>query len=354
MIVNYFILLLLIFLYTFYNTILIVFNTPENYFSITIKIVSFWVTIMLVVHIFYCMYIYFKVLNMRGLDGPKGITGPQGINGKDGRCNASCGQKVCNALIRKAVNKHLEKYNIPNIKNKLMINKINKICFSDNYYGILISKHKNRPNEKKLIEYLKELYINWIDLIMSNKKGRKFLMSEWAGVNFFKKSYNNPFDEITKYDIWSWGEPYKMKPIIRIQCAKKKKLPTGDFAKLFMIETNDYLEPIFTTHIKKDVYGPDDCPYNQLDEKRENSRGIKKCYYYDSDDNIVSTKKVFKQVQYKSFKQPFSFYNIQSRTTTNNQIFYPVGSVWRGTNNIYKTKQKKSFGPEKKNNINFG
>ena len=46
MIVNYFILLLLIFLYTFYNTIKIIFNTPENYFSITIKIISFWVTIL--------------------------------------------------------------------------------------------------------------------------------------------------------------------------------------------------------------------------------------------------------------------------------------------------------------------
>jgi hypothetical protein len=348
MIVNYIILLTLTFLIILYKSILIIFGSP-GIFEATTEVVAFWVGAAIFCHFFYCVYIFFKVRELKGNDGPKGIAGLQGDPGKDGKCNASCGQKVCVALVGKNINNYLKHKGFSALENQLMKNKINKMCYADTYYGVLLSDNKNRPNEKRLIEYIEKTIITWLDEILKHKKGRTFLGSSRATEKFFDKySQPNPFDEIHKYDLWTWGEPYKIKPIVRIQCARKKKMPGGNDPKIYILETNNYLPPVFTTDTKLDVYGPPDCPYNQLGTGRNNEREIQKCFYYDGNNSIISDKPVYRETQYYNFRQQFSFYNTESITTTNNQLFFPCGTIWRGTNHIYRNRHDKIHGPEKR------
>jgi hypothetical protein len=354
MIVNYLIILTITFIIIIYKIITIVFNTT-GFFQQSTEAIAFLVVALLIIHFFYCVYIFYTVGGLKGQDGPRGIKGIQGNSGAEGRCNASCGQKVCNALVLSHVNTHLTNKGHGKLLNKMLINKINKMCFADKYYGILISNNKNRPNEKKLIEYIEKTFISWIDEILKHKKGRSFLNSPRATVAYFKKyPTTDPFIEITKYDLWTWGEPYKIKPIVRIQCAKKEKLPGGTQPKIYVLETNNYTPAVFTTDTKPDVYGPPDCPYNQLGLNRNNERMVQKCFYYNDENEQISSKRVYKEQEYLNFHQPFSIYNTESVTTTNNQLFYPCGSVWRGTNQTQRTKHDKSNGPAKKTIIISG
>ena len=151
MIVNYLLLLTITFIFIIYKTVVIVFNT-DGFFKQSTEAIAFLVVAILIVHFFYCVYIFFNVGGLRGQDGPLGIKGLQGDAGSDGRCEASCGQKVCNALITSHINTYLVNKGHGKLENKMLINKINKMCFADSYYSVLISQNKNRPNEKKLIE----------------------------------------------------------------------------------------------------------------------------------------------------------------------------------------------------------
>ena len=348
MIVNYIILLTLTFLVILYKSVIIIFDSP-GFFEASTEVIAFLVGAAIFCHFFYCVYIFFKVIELKGIDGPKGIAGLQGEPGKDGKCNASCGQKVCVALIGKNINNYLRRKGIPSLENKLLSTKINKMCYADTYYGVLLSDNKNRPNEKRLIEYIEKTFITWLDEILKHKKGRAFLGSTTATEKFFDKysSQPNPFEEIHKYDLWTWGEPYKIKPIVRIQCARKQKLPGGNDPKIYVLETNNYLPPVFTTDTKLDVYGPPNCPYNQLGTGRNNEREIQTCFYYDGNNNIISEQPVYRETRYNNFRQQFSFFNTESVTTTNNQLFFPCGTIWRGTNQIYRNRHERINGPEK-------
>jgi hypothetical protein len=348
MIVNYLLLLTITFIFIIYKTVVIVFNT-DGFFKQSTEAIAFLVVAILIVHFFYCVYIFFNVGGLRGQDGPLGIKGLQGDAGSDGRCEASCGQKVCNALITSHINTYLVNKGHGKLENKMLINKINKMCFADSYYSVLISQNKNRPNEKKLIEYIEKTFITWIDEILKHKKGKSFLNSPRATDAYFRKyTTTDPFIEIKKYDLWNWGEPYQIKPIVRIQCAKKEKLPRGNPAKIYVLETNNYLPAIFSTDIKLDIYGPSDCPFNQLGVTLNNERMVSKCFYYNNANEQISAKNVYKEIEYNNFHQQFSFYNTESVTTTNNQLFFPCGSIWRGTNQQLRNKHSTAHGPEKK------
>ena len=200
------------------------------------------------------------------------------------------------------------------------------MCFSDNYVGLLYTRHKNRPNEKKIIEYSTKLFKTGRISSSNTSAERSFLNPPRPKRIFFKR--NSPFDEIRKYDIYHWGDPYRIRPIVRIQCAKEATLPKGD-RDLFGYYTSDYGNPIFTTEMKKGVYGPPDCPYEQLGVDRTNPRNITRCYY-SQNQGISNTRSVYLEVEYKPFTQPFSFYNTAPFINDKNQQFYPCGTNWRG------------------------
>ena len=273
MVINYILLCVLVFIFLLVNTIKIIYKTKGG-FETTIEVVGYWIFALLLIHFFYCVFIYFNVKALKGSDGPPGLDGPPGEPGTDGKCLANCGQKVCNSIIVNNINKHFKKNSTStlNIRNQLILDRINKICFSKNYYSMLISKHENRPNEKELIEYIEKIFKIWIDLILKNFRGQEFLLNEGAQPNFFGRN-NNPFDEIEKYDIWSWGDNYKFKPIVRIQCAKKTNKPSGATQEIYLFYSNKDYETVFLSNVNENTYGPVDCPYNQLGQDFTNPRG---------------------------------------------------------------------------------
>ena len=171
------------------------------------------------------------------------------------------------------INDILKKYNIK-LRNKFLINKINLICHAPEYQKVLNSTNKNRPNEKKLIDYIKDITQKWIESIIKFKNGLNFLKSVSDDESFWDEN-DSPFEEIKKYDIWWWTEPRKVKRLIRKQCISD--LPESDETILSVKSSNNYI-PLYNTQKNWDEWGPKSCPYYQLGHKNRNTRSRKWCW----------------------------------------------------------------------------
>ncbi len=342
MILNLIILLILFILFITYQGFKILFSTKDTLFKNIVKLFALLGATFIFVNICLSLYIYYSLMNSKGLRGPTGIQGLNGKKGNKGLCTSNCGQQVCYDLISTNINKYLKGQNLNELKNKLLKDKINKICFSDKYLGFLHSENPNKPNEKELINYIETIFKKWIDKILKYNKGKSFLNSIESTESYFGpiNIESNPFYEIKKYEIWDWGEPYKFNPIIRHQNIKEQDLPevVGDLEVIF---TNDYEEPIIINKVIKDKYGPKDCKHNQLGDNNTNPRNISKCLT-----DTVNPIEIWKRIEYVDYKNNISFYNISEKYTnnlnkTNTNKFYKVGTIWRGgTNNTDKLKKK--------------
>lgn len=352
MILNLIILFVLFLIFVFYQSMQILVLSKENFFKNIVKICSFLGVCLILFNICFNLYVYATLMNSKGIRGPDGIIGIDGKRGKTGICTASCGQQVCNKLVLDKVNDYLKSKNLKTMKNKFMINKIGKMCNSEKYLGFLNSEDPDKPNEKKLIEYIETTVLSWIDEILKFKlTGTKFLYTPEYEPSFFDID-NNPFNEIEKYDIWNWGEKYKFKPIIRQQCALKDNLPSVD-SELELLYTNNYSH-IFSTDSIPDKYGPDDtdenpCPFNQLGDDYTNPRDISNCFYDKDSKNTklkLTTKPVWKKIENVNYKNEISFYNVEP-VKIKNKEFFPVGTVWRGTSKKERNDKNTSLGPKK-------
>lgn len=299
----------------------------------------------IIFNISFCLYIYYSLMGKRGGRGPKGIKGEHGRTGKDGLCTTKCGKAACYSLVLKQINTYMDSKNIGKLNNTFIKNRINKICFSEKYIGFLTSSSNKKPNEKGLIDYISTLSLEWIKTILKFKNGTRFLNTPELDESFYDKNIT-PFKEIKKYDIWDWGSPYRFKPIIRQQCSNKKELPNAEQADLEIIYTNSYSKPVFVNKMNPTRYGPIDCPHNQLGENKTNSMNAPLCFYYNESGDEVVAKKTWKTEEYIGFSQDISFYNLEPKTI-NNKKYYPVGTVWRGNNNIYQDEKKERYGPRK-------
>lgn len=366
MILNLILLLVIFIIFIIYQSFIIVFSSSENGFKILVKLFALWGACLIFFNIFYNIYIYYSLMNSKGFRGPRGIQGKHGPTGNKGVCTANCGQKVCITLVYEDVNNYLKSKNLNKLNNEFMINKIKKICSSDKYLGFLNSGNTKKPNEKTLIEYIQGKTKKWIDEILKFSNGEKFLNTSKATDSFFE-SNNTPFNIIKKYEIWDWGEPYKFKPITRIQYGDKENLPQIA-TDLDVIFTNEY-DIIFYNTNNKAIYGPKDCPHNQLGPNFTNPRNISRCLYDDntnttitpsttlsglsSSQNNNSSKPVWKRIEFIDYKNNISFYNVSKEylDTVNKGLsnkYYQVGTIWRSTNNIYRTLNSKTIGPPKK------
>ena len=298
----------------------------------------------IVVNICFCLYIYYSLLGKKGGRGPKGIRGEHGKNGKDGLCTAKCGKAACYSLVLKHIKTFMNEKNIGELNNTFITKRINKICYSEKYIGFLTSGSETKPNEKKLIDYISNLSLEWIRIILKFKNGVRFLNSSELDESFYDKNIT-PFKEIKKYEIWDWGSTYRFKPIIRQQCSNKKELPNAEQADLEVVYTNSYTKPVFVNEMNDTRYGPVDCPHNQLGENRTRDE-VPLCFYYNENGDEVVAKKTWKTDEYISFSQDIGFYNLDPKTILNKK-YYPVGTVWRGNNNIYQDDKKERYGPKK-------
>tara|TARA_Y100000590_G_scaffold1649_1_gene2056 strand:+ start:4720 stop:7722 length:3003 start_codon:yes stop_codon:yes gene_type:complete len=270
------------------------------------------------------------------------------------------------------------------IANDFFINKISQICNSSNYTDTLEKDHENKPNEYKLIEYLKNIIGEWVKILIrfklkdneTNKViniGLNFLMTkkdDLDSLNKYTISEKNkngtlvtiplpsPFEEIEKYDIWRWGTGYTNIPIVYEKCMDNYKLPQDKDPTLSIIYTNKY-EKIWNSKARKDKWYSSStyCPFNQMGENNENPNNIKECTYFGSNiygnRHLYGKQEAFKSIQYGnvdklSIYHPISENGIYYQDETG-RLYYPVGSVWTGKMDDSERDDINSFNPKLKN-----
>ena len=267
------------------------------------------------------------------------------------------------------------------IRNEFFINKIRSICNSPEYQEILEIDVDNRPNEKRLIEFLSENVTRWVRSLMNftyiNEEGElsyggmRFLLTREANINVFddylsSESYIasfsktelsklNPINELKKYDTWNWNQPYTNVHMVFEKCDIKQDTATGLEPKISIVTTNNY-KKIYDTRVKNSKWYSTDkyCPFNQLGEFNDNPKNIKECIFYDTNsqghDYLEGRQTAWKSVEYTKPKS-LAFYHpvskprneIQEPTPAERDIikneyfrdeqgryYYPLGSVWSG------------------------
>lgn len=284
-----------------------------------------------------------------------------------------------------------KKLNKLKIRNLFFINKIRSICNSPEYQETLEIELKNKPNEKKLIDFLSETMTKWVRTLMTftyikedgemSYGGMRFLLTREADVNVFHKyldsenyrdSYSkveltkmNPLYELKKYDIWNWNQPYTNVPLIFEKCEKEQDVPLGREPILSIIETNNYEKVYDSNTIKSKWYSSDRfsyCAYNQMGEFNDNPEDKKECIFYDTNsqghDYLEGRQPAWKSIEYTRPKS-LGLYHPKSipkhkmketnpvvRNTIKNEYFkddynryyFPLGSVWSG-NTLEESRQ---------------
>jgi hypothetical protein len=281
-----------------------------------------------------------------------------------------------------------------NIRNEYFIEKIKKICNSEEYLNALEKKTKNRVNEEQLIEYIKSIIEEMVSYLVNFKVRRKggredgkiiyaglnFLLTKTADKNYFEIYRTGPSDsdkipspliELEKYDIFRWGENYINSPLIIEQCNAHYKLPDGKEQDLVIVKSNNY-KFLYNSTMRKDVFyvGYTDncdtyCPYNQMGDDKTNNEGKQVCMYYNINEkshrNLKGTHPVWAETQYMK-PGPLSLYHLEKSTfidpggvssqkyyqDANGISYYPIGSVW--TSKIeHSRKNRNHFTPNSHN-----
>ena len=353
------------------------------------------------INIIIAVYSYRKTINMAGHLGERGVRGNRGKKGTRGSCNDKCGQKVCyvevfdhaNDVFKREVEKILDnpKINIKTklkknefkIKNGFFLDKINTICKSDQYQTIMLGKHPKKPSEKRLIEYLKGIIEEWVVFLVSDRKntgcftgenyikdlnkdddtykcvrnkdidlGANLLEDRHKGIKFLLDSkytpdllnYKNdnsfvfnPIDEFKKYDIWNWGDGLKINPLeIKVETKNLEK-PSPDEARLQIRKSNNYKWE-FDTSAPKDKWDDTNCDYNQMGKDKTNPQNLSKCVYINKNNYLKDYANTWKRKVYNKGGE-ISLYNADTyKDNETKQQFFPVGSVWRGTEEKSKPK----------------
>ena len=352
----YFLIVILILLFIIIQFFNIISQSTDSTYKKYINILLFVIVLSTVIGVVINMYTIIKNNNKTGNIGDKGIEGSQGDTGNKGRCGLKCGQKVCylnvvqhaNEIFKKEV-KALGLVDNNNIKiiNKYFLKKLNILCNSDEYFSVLTKEHKNKPSEVKLINYIKDIISKWIVLIINghvdsnnevipiDKNDGKFFF-ESKNLKFeFLDTYNpNILKELKKYDIFNWGDPTIIKRKKYIIKSDTLKHPSPDEARLYIVKSNNY-KPVYNAKSKTDIWDAKKCPYNQLGVNMDNPDNLTKCIYINKNSYKKTYHNTWKTSEYYK-PQELSLYIPLPFKNKNNQIFYPVGCVWRGQNNYNK------------------
>ena len=276
-----------------------------------------------------------------------------------------------------------KKLNKLKIRNLFFINKIRSICNSPEYQETLEIELKNKPNEKKLIDFLAETMTKWVRTLMTftyikedgemSYGGMRFLLTRESDVNVFHKYLDsenyrdsfskveltkmNPLYELKKYDVWNWNQPYTNVPLIFEKCEKEQDVPLGREPILSIIETNNYKKVYDSNTNKSKWYSSDKfgyCAYNQMGEFNDNPDDKKECVFYDVNsqghDYLEGRQPAWKSIEYNNPKSlglyhPKSIPKHKMKETDptiratikneyfkddNNRYYFPLGSVWSG------------------------
>lgn len=349
---------ILIFALILFNLIKLLINPNQELYKKFLDAVLYIIAFATLLNIIVATYSFITTKDKIAKMGDKGMRGAQGIQGRNGICDNKCGQKVCyvsvidhaNKIFREKLENDNPETNLTKpvinheIKNMYFKNKINNICSSKQYQDIITQKFKKRPNEDTLIKYLKKIVEEWIILFVNFNPTNKANIQDYQGVKFLKsknltpdllnidtddESKMSPLRTIEKYDIWEWSNDKLMvEPLVEKVTSQNIVFPTPGEPELFIIKTNNY-ERVYHSTMKKDKWSNSFCNYNQMGPDLTNPNNLKKCIYINPNNKLKEYKNTWKTDHY-STPSELSIYNVKIFKNKNNQIFYPVGSVWRG------------------------
>ena len=152
--------------------------------------------------------------------------------------------------------------------------------------------------------------------------------------------------EIQKYDIYNWTQDTIIKRDTIYISTNNINPPTIDNLKseLYIMHTNNY-DKVYDTSTKKDIWDIEYCGSNQMGKDRTNPNNLDKCVYINKRNQTKEYKNTWKNTLYNNSKE-LSLYNPKKYLNKlNNQIFYPVGTVWTGK--INPTNNPNGVGPKK-------
>jgi len=114
----------------------------------------------------------------------------------------------------------IEKFDFE-LNNSYIKEKVKTILDSDEFRDMAAYR-----GPLKLIEYVKDLWLEWVELIY-NASNLKYFTTVGAE-NDFEWVKDNPFNEIKKYDVFNWGLSNKTRPrVINVKEKYKKKVELG-------------------------------------------------------------------------------------------------------------------------------
>lgn len=360
---------IIVFAILLFNLVKIVLQPQVENKRKLINVAIYIIAIATLLNVLIATYSFFITKDRVAITGDVGIRGPRGISGREGICDNRCGQKVCYVSVvehaHKVFNEKMEKIDknhvYTEIKNEYLKTKINEICTSEKYMDIITQKFKKKPTEKKLIDYLKTIIDEWITLFVKYNPDNKENIKDFLGVKFLlEKNYTpeiiendntnsqpSPFRFIEKYDIYNWGnKDFYTQKEIEIE-SNNVTYPDTPNPKLYIMKTNNY-ERVYTSKMKKSLWSTEECNYNQMGADRTNPNNLKRCIYINEKNKLKEYKPTWKTDAYQE-PPPLSIYNVKPFKTKNNQMFYPIGSVWAGK---YKKDVKADYAkrlPKSKN-----
>ena len=361
------------------NLVKIILKQNEEPYKKLFNIALYIIALTTLFNIIIATFSFFDTKDKVALVGDKGMKGPKGKKGGKAICDSKCGQKVCYVRVVEHANIYFSKrmnmffnqqqssltsastLNDVNyeIKNEEFKDLINKICSSDKYYNILTQKNKSKKiNEDKLIKYLESIIEEWIDKFIEYNPDNRDDIMDFLGVKYLMDKYLrfddiintetpdviNPLNFIQKYDVYSWAgnnETTKLKINI---ISQDLEMPKPKEPRLYIMKTNNY-KFVYDTKSKKNIWDTTHCRYNQMGDDASNPNNINTCIYLNPNSKLKEYRSTWKRISY-SAADDLTIYNPRIFKNSNNQIFYPVGSVWTRALDVkksdYKTRTPKS------------
>lgn len=185
-------------------------------------------------------YFWNIIQKKAGPPGPRGPEGDAGKTGLKGKCQSTCSVKTCSINLRKVIEDELAILNggqPVKVVNQMMLYKLDQMCNSKDYEIVAPMKGPNN-----ILDYMTEKWKIWVKLLY-DAGGVNFFTDESAEDDYAWRDGINPFDEITKYDLWNWGLTREFEPLAIEICndpSKSNEFPKEYKSRFKYIYTNDY------------------------------------------------------------------------------------------------------------------
>lgn len=188
---------------------------------------------------------------VRGIIGDRGKTGPRGVCSLDSSQNYTIKTLTLHLdTIFQQTSNNSNVSIIDSTSNRLINNylnrKISDMATSHQLNMLVNVSTTNKIPVVQLVNYLKEVWTIWFNLIYSSG-GKDWFLTPTADENgpWLDNTTLNPFDEIRKYDVYNWGQTRLFRPLKVEVCKSSPKysnpeLPTKRKPLLKIIPSNDY------------------------------------------------------------------------------------------------------------------